>query len=274
VPYAEVNDVRLYYEEHGAGEPLVLLPTALGTVGADEFGWRRLLPAFAARYRVIETEHRGHGRSTNPAGRLDWEVLAADVAAFVEQLGLAPVHLAGVSLGGCLGLRLGMSRPNLLRSLVCVGAFYQIDDPVRAQLRTLEPDAVARDAPEFGEFLATLHDPHHHPGYWRELLRQVVAAIEGEPGCAEADLTRIPVPTLLVVGEADPWGILPQALAMRRAIPHSELLVLNQVPDWNHLVQAGRADVVEPVVLDFLARHPGSVAVPSAQSLPVGGRVP
>jgi pimeloyl-ACP methyl ester carboxylesterase len=263
MPYAEVNDVRLYYEEHGAGDPLVLLTSAVGAVGAEPFSWAGLLPAFAARYRSIEVEHRGHGRSTNPAGRLDWEVLAADVAAFVEGLGLGPVHLAGVSLGGCVGLRLGMRRPDLLRSLVCVGAFYQVDDPVREYGRGLEPETVARDNPAFGELMATLHDPHHHPGYWRELLRQVLASFDGEPGCAEADLSRIPVPTLVVVGEADPWGILPQALAMRRNIPHSELLVLNKVPGWNHFVQAGRADVVGPVILDFLARHPGPTPVPA-----------
>jgi pimeloyl-ACP methyl ester carboxylesterase len=88
----------------------------------------------------------------------------------------------------------------------------------------------------------------------------VVAAIEGEPGCTEADLGRIPVPTLVVVGEADPWGTFLRALAMRRAIPDSELLVLNKDPEWNHLVQASRAEVVGPVVLGFLARHPGPAA--------------
>lgn len=264
MPYADVNGARLYYEEHGAGDPLVLLPTACGTVGADEFGWRRLLPTFAARYHVIETEHRGHGRSTNPAGRLDWDLLSADVAALIKQLGLAPVHLAGASLGGCVGLRLGMNRPDLLRSLVCVGGFYRIDDGVRAQVQTLEPDTVVRDEPEFGDFVAGLHDSHHYPGYWRDLLRQIVDSIEDEPGCTEADLQRIPVPTLVIVGEADQWGILPQALEMRRNIPHSELLVLNKVPDWNHLVQSGRSDVVGPVVLDFLARHSGPAPAPSA----------
>ena len=263
MPYAEVNDLRLYYEEHGAGDPIVLLPTAFGTVGADEFGWQRLLPALAARYHVIEAEHRGHGRSTNPAGRLDWALLAADIAALIEELGAAPVHLAGASLGGCVALRLGMSRPDLLRSLVCVGSFFCADDPVRAQAQTLEPDAVVHNEPEFGEYLAAIHDPHHYPGYWRELLRQVVDSIEAESGCAEADLGRIPVPTLVIVGEADDWGILPQALAMRRNIPHSELLVLNKVPDWNHLVQSGRSDVVGPVMLDFLDRHSEPAPAPS-----------
>ena len=87
------------------------------------------------------------------------------------------------------------------------------------------------------------------------MVATVAESVRNEPGHAEADLRRIPVPTLLVVGEADDWGILDQNLEMRRTIPHSELLVLNEMPSENHLVQFSRADIVGPVVMDFLARH-------------------
>ena len=70
VPYAEVNDIRLYYEEVGQGEPLLPLHGATGAIGFDAVGWGALLPALAARYRAFLIEHRAHGRTDNPAGRL------------------------------------------------------------------------------------------------------------------------------------------------------------------------------------------------------------
>jgi pimeloyl-ACP methyl ester carboxylesterase len=138
MPYAAVNDVLLYYEEHGEGDPLVLLHAGLGIVGADVLGWARLLPAFAMRYRTIQVDLRGHGRSGNPTGRLSGAQLAADVAEFIELLDLTPVHVAGVSMGGCAALTLGMTRPDLLRSLVTVGAFYATDESVRAAAQGLD----------------------------------------------------------------------------------------------------------------------------------------
>ncbi len=87
--------------------------------------------------------------------------------------------------------------------------------------------------------------------------------LDAEPNYTEADLRRIPTPTLLIAGETDPWGDLDQMLAMRRSISDSEMLILNHAGMAaldNHVVQYSRADVVSPVVLDFLARHEGAAA--------------
>ena len=78
-----------------------------GATGAIDFylsGWGGLLPQFAARYRAIHPELRGHCRTDNPAGSLSFSQLAADVGAFIERLGAGPAHIAGVSLGGIVGL--------------------------------------------------------------------------------------------------------------------------------------------------------------------------
>jgi pimeloyl-ACP methyl ester carboxylesterase len=93
----------------------------------------------------------------------------------------------------------------------------------------------------------------------------VRANVENELKWTETDLGRIPVPTLLVMGEADFTLSLEQMLEMRRSIPRSEMLILNHAGMdglANHRVQFTRADVVGPVILDFLARHAG--AAPAA----------
>jgi pimeloyl-ACP methyl ester carboxylesterase len=260
VPYAEVRDLRMYYEETGAGEPLVLLHGATGTLEMPSAGWGGLAPALAERQRAIQVEHRGHGRTDNPAGWLSYEQIAEDIAALIEHLGLAPAHVAGVSDGGIIALALGMARPELVRSLVLVGANYRNDASTRAANAILDAEVIEREHPDWAGTLADLHDAHHHPGYWRELMDQITANVAIAPDYAEADLARVLAPTLLVAGELDPWANLDQLLVMRRCIPNAELLLLNHAgadPMSNHIPQFTRPDLVLPAMLDFLGRHGG-----------------
>jgi len=113
MPYAEVGDISMYYEEQGSGETLVLLHGGTGAISLPASGWAGLAPAFAERYRAIQIEHRGHGRTSNPSGRIAYDQVAEDMAAFIEVLGLAPAHVAGVSDGGIAALVVGMTRPEL-----------------------------------------------------------------------------------------------------------------------------------------------------------------
>jgi pimeloyl-ACP methyl ester carboxylesterase len=252
----------MYYEEQGAGTPLVLLHGGLGAVqpGARA-GWSALLPMLTARFRTLSVEHRGHGRTDNPAGLLSYDLIADDIARFIERLDLAPVHLAGVSDGAIAGLSLARKHPELLRSLIAVGANYRVDEHVRDALAFFDPDVLERDSPDLARMLAARHDVHHHPGYWRDLTRAIRRMAEREPAWTESDLSLIMVPTLLIAGEKDFFVDLDQTLAMRRAIPDSELLIINHGGlDGlaNHLPQFSRPDVVGPVVVEFLDRHNSS----------------
>jgi pimeloyl-ACP methyl ester carboxylesterase len=263
MPYVTVNDIRMYYKEAGAGEPLLLLHGALGAVDPlVSSSWSTLLPSFAARYRTFSLEHRGHGRTGNPSGALSSAQIAADVAAFIDRFNLAPVHVVGFSQGAEAGLALAMTRPAMLRSLICVGANYRLDDRLREAADFFDADILEREQPEFAAELARRHDAHHHPGYWRELVRQTQAYVETGLAWTEEDLRRISVPTLLVMGEADFAVSLEQMLEMRRAIPRSEMLILNHAGMdglANHRVHHTRADVVGPVILEFLARQTGTM---------------
>jgi pimeloyl-ACP methyl ester carboxylesterase len=118
--------------------------------------------------------------------------------------------------------------------------------------------ALERESPAFAAELARRHDAYHYPGYWRDLVTQVRANVETELVWTENDLRRIPVPTLLIMGETDFALSLEQMLEMRRGIPTSEMLILNHAEmDGldNHRVQFSRSALVGPVILDFLDRH-------------------
>lgn len=254
VPYVDVNDIHLYYEEMGSGPPFVLMHGASSAIDDPVYSWANLMPSFAERYRVFHLEHRGHGRTNNPAGRITYELLADDLGAFIGRLGLGPAHIGGVSDGGIAALHLGMTRPELARTLVCVGPNYFNDALVAEANRFADVSVMERETPHLVAEYARRHDRNKEPGSWRELFRQLAENLAVNPAYSLDDLRRIPTPTLLMAGEHDLWGNLDQMVAMRRAIPSSELLVVNNA---GHDIQHSNAWMVGPVVLDFLRRHPG-----------------
>jgi pimeloyl-ACP methyl ester carboxylesterase len=126
---AAVNGVRLFYALTGiAGPPLALIHGAWG----DHASWDPVAPILAQRFRVLAYDRRGHSRSERPPGQGSVEEDVADLAALLEHLGLAPAHVAGVSFGGKIALRLAARRPDLVRSLAIhePGLFSLLaDDP-------------------------------------------------------------------------------------------------------------------------------------------------
>jgi pimeloyl-ACP methyl ester carboxylesterase len=255
MPFAPVNGIQLHYEEHGPpdGIPLVLMHGGAGSLEDPEAGWTRLIPLLASEYRVFALEHRGHGRTGNPDPTLSYERIAADISAFVRTLGLAPVHFGGMSDGGIVGLFLALSDSAILRSMVCVGTNYRVDDGIRSFLATVfTPAAIEAEHPSWAADLARRHDPYHGPGYWKTLVEQIGALGASSPSFTEEQLRAITTPALFVAGEQDPFASAEQMIAFKRNVPQAEWLVVNDA--W-HTVQHTHADLVGPRILDFYRRH-------------------
>jgi len=251
MPYAEINQIRMYYEKHGRGEPLVLLDGALGAIDAPYGHWAGVKEQLVRCYQTIEIEHRGHGRTNNSQSKLTYKSVADDLINFIEGKGLAPVHLGGVSDGAIVGLYLGMARPDLVKTLLCLGANYHNDELVIEANRYFDVDRIKRINGKAEQYAAT-HDRNKYPGYWRELVRQLAENLVTNPNFRIEDLARIPIPTLLMSGEKDPYANPQQMIDMRRAIPKSEMLIVNNA---DHFVQRSHPQIIGPVVLDFLERH-------------------
>ena len=98
--YAEVNGLNLYYETHGTGRPMVLLHGGLGS--GEMFG--PVLPALAADHQVVVVDLQGHGRTADIDRPLDVRLMADDVAALIDHLGLDRPDVVGYSLGGGVAL--------------------------------------------------------------------------------------------------------------------------------------------------------------------------
>ena len=254
MPFADIGDLRLYYELHGEaglgdGEPLVLLNGALDTIEAD---WGAHLPSFAARGRVLAYDHRGHGRTSASAQPFaSYDLLADDLAALLDALEIERARFCGFSDGGITLLYFALRRPERVRSLVLAGAQYTNDERTLALLAKMAPERVQARLPEWAATLARLHDTHHQPGYWQELMRQMMPLWPRQPDLSLEQIGRIDAPTLLIAGERDGFGHPEMQVAMRRAMPRAELCIL---PAAGHNVMNDQPELFRIAVLDFLDR--------------------
>src|ERR1700694_3210894 len=121
--YAEVNGIKLYYETHGAGRPLILLHGGLGS--GEMFG--PVLPVLAERHQVVTVDLQGHGHTADIDRPIDVRLMAGDIAALIDHLGLAPADVVGYSLGGGVALQTADRFPARVRRLVMVSANLRPD---------------------------------------------------------------------------------------------------------------------------------------------------
>src|SRR5712691_2364715 len=119
--YADVNGVKLYYETHGTGRPMILLHGGLGAI--EMFGPN--LPALAKARQVIAVDLQGHGRTADIDRPLSVELMADDIAALITHLGLASAYVMGYSLGGGVALQVAIRHPEVVRKLVVVSTPFK-----------------------------------------------------------------------------------------------------------------------------------------------------
>ena len=255
MPYMDVADIHLYFEEHGPsdGAPLVLLHGGGGSSDDPVGGWALLIPTLAATWRVIAVDHRGHGRTDNPAGFQSFEQMGDDIAAMIDALGLGPAHIAGISDGGVIAIDIALRRPELVRTIVLIGANYRNDDLTLGMVHGLDTDAIERAMPGLAAEFAERHDAGKYPGYWKDLIGHVRDNNTNSPAWTVDDLRRIACPTLLIAGENDPFANLEQMTVMRREIPLAEWLIVNHA---GHAVHHEHPEFVGGRIADFITRHP------------------
>jgi pimeloyl-ACP methyl ester carboxylesterase len=117
---ADVNGIKLYHEIYGQGEPLVLLPGGLMTIGEMV----TLLEPLAKTHQVIAVELQGHGRTADTDRPLSFETMGDDIAALLDQLTIAQADIVGLSLGAAVGLRTAIQHPDKVRRLVVISSPY------------------------------------------------------------------------------------------------------------------------------------------------------
>lgn len=197
--YADVNGIRLYYEIHGTGRPLVLLHGGLGA--GSMFGAN--LTTLAKNHQVIVVDLQGHGRTADIDRPIDPALMADDIAALLEHLGIAKADVMGYSLGGGVALQTAARHPALVRKLVLVSAPLRADafyPELRAQQKGVS-GAIAdqmKGTPMYELYMSVAPRKQDFP----RLLEKVGAFMKRGYDYTP-QFAALKVPTLIVAGDAD-----------------------------------------------------------------------
>jgi pimeloyl-ACP methyl ester carboxylesterase len=248
MPYAHVNDIDLYYEQQGDGEPLALLHNFTGYGGI----WERVVPRFCDRYRVIVPDLRGHGRSTGTLETIHHRNFAADIVALLDTLAVASAHFVGHSSGAMCLLFVGTQCQDRVRTLVLSGATYTLDEHAKAVMRQRVVDAPPPDDAGLARWRHD-HGAVHGEEHWK-VLREAFRVFTVDPEelpFKPADLAIITRPVLIVHGDRDELFPIGIPVDLYRAMPNAELAIF---PNTGHHPPFEREEMFVTLIGDFLDR--------------------
>jgi len=263
MPEIDVHGVRLHYVERGAGTETVVFSHSYLV---DHQQFETQIGAIEDRYRVLAYDHRDHGASQQMAAAYGMEDLYADAVGFLEARCDGPVHWVGLSTGGFVGVRLGIRRPDLLRSLVLMDTSAEAE-PWGNRLKyrlMLAGLGLVGFRPLIGETMKSMFGPtfladparRQERELWkgRMMANEPAALVRfGRAIFSRDDLRheaeRIEVPTLVVVGEDDKAKPVAEARRLAAAIPGARLEI---IPRGGHLCTIEEPDAVNAVLGPFL----------------------
>ena len=235
MPTLQANGLDVAYSVEGAGPPVVMLHGASSSARED---WSAQLPSFRKAFRVYLPDARGHGGTRWDTSRgFSTELLVADLAAFVDALGLTTFHLVGFSLGAMTALTYATRHAERLRTLLIAGIDAEREPRTSVARHLMDPDRIARDESAWAAQLDRRHGPVQGPGAWRDLMRAIANDVATQPLLTPAELREIRVPTLLAYGDREVFAPLPHVVALYRQLPDARLLV---APDCDHQVMVSR----------------------------------
>ncbi len=217
--FAEINGFKMYYQIHGAGEPLVLLH---GYTDSSQL-FRSAIPILAEHYQVIAPDLRGHGRSVDSNQAFTLKQAADDISALMDHLGFERFKGIGCSAGGCMLLYMASERPESVTGLVLESCGHYFSQQTSEALHSW----------------VDLPDSELEPKEHKHLLGipQLRALLNQLPKLADhynefpPAISNILCDTLIVMGDRDELYPLSIALEMHEALPSSYLWI---VPNREH----------------------------------------
>lgn len=273
MPTARINGTTVAYADTGPPPGRPDAATVVFGHGLLFGGWmfRAQVAALRAEYRCVTVDWRGQGETPAPADGYDMDTLTGDAVALIGKLGVAPVHFVGLSMGGFVGQRIAARQGGLLRSLTLLGTSADGEEPGRSReykvlaavYRLLGPVGPVMDRTLPLMFSpASLSAPGHAAlrAEWIDRLRRsarpgIRRAVRGvaDRTPVHAELARIAVPTLVIVGADD--AATPPARAERIAAGIAGAR-LETVPDCGHSSTLEQPETISGLLRDFLASVP------------------
>ena len=271
MPYATTDDrVKLWYEETGAGTPIVFVHE----FAADHRSWEPQMRHFGQRYRCITYSARGYPPSDVPEKAESYSQNRAtdDIAAVMDHLKIDKAHVVGLSMGGFATLHFGFRHPGRALSLVVAGCGYGAEkdqqDRFRAEVelvaKSLKDEGMAKFAEKYAYGPTRVQfenkDPRGFAQFKKELAEHSALGsantqigVQGQrPSLYDLlpQMRALTIPTLILTGDED-WPCLAPSILMKREIPSSALSVM---PNCGHTINIEDPDQFNRIVGEFLVQ--------------------
>jgi pimeloyl-ACP methyl ester carboxylesterase len=256
--YAPVNGLKMYYEVHGSGEPVVLLHGAFMTITNNWTGW---IGELSKTRKVIAVEMQGHGRTADIDREFSSEHLADDVAALLDYLKIPSADLIGYSMGGGVAMQCAIRHPDKVRKVVVISSTFRRDGMVKEALDAL-PKLTADDfkgSPIEEEYKRLSPTPDEFPKFVKRVL---ATASKGDDFSADK-LKATTAPMFFIHGDADGVRLehVAEMFRLKGGEIHGDMKPrsasrLAILPNTTHVTLMQRMPVIVPMVNDFLDAKP------------------
>ncbi len=258
VGYAPVNGLRMYYEVHGSGDPVVLLHGAYMTIPGNWTGW---IDELSKTRKVIAVEMQGHGRTADIERDLSLENLADDVAALLDHLKIPSADLIGFSMGGGVALECAIRHPEKVRKVVSISAVFRHDGWVKEGVEALP--RITADAFKGTPIEAEYKKLNPKPDAFPEFVQHLVASNSKPYDFGAERLRATKAPMFFIHGDAD--GVRLEHIAemyrLKGGEVHGDMRPRSEsrlaiLPNTTHVTLMERMPVIVPMVIDFLDAKP------------------
>ncbi len=262
MPYADNSGVKIYWEEQGDGDPLLLI---MGLSYTHDM-WHRTVPVVSQRYRTISFDNRGVGRSDVPPGPYPIATMAADAAAVMDAAGVERAHVFGVSMGGMIAQEFALQYPDRVRSLIlgctshggrqAVVADAEVITTLMARATMLAEDGIRAMIPFIYDPSTPCERIEEDLEVWRRTLPTVEGFFAQVQGIFAYEslsrLSQLKVPTLVMHGESDRLIPPENGRRLARLIDGAKLVM---IANASHIFPTDQPDISHKAILSFLAEQ-------------------
>ncbi len=256
--YAPVNGLKMYYEIHSKGDPVVLLHGSFMTITNN---WTDMIAQLSQSRQVIAVEMQGHGRTADINRDFSYDNLAADIAALLDYLKIKQADVLGYSMGGGVAMQVAIRHPDKVRKVVSMSAVFRHDGWVKDAVEMfpqMEP-GMFKGSPIETEYKKLSPTPDKFGTFVKRDIQMDIKPYDFGAGKLKA--TKAPM--LFIHGDAD--GVRLDHIAEMFRLKGDEIFGdmrprsesrLAILPNTTHVTLMDKTDVIVPMVNDFLNAQP------------------
>jgi len=256
--YAPVNGLKMYYEIHGKGDPVVLLHGAFMTITNN---WTEMIAELSKTRLVIAVEMQGHGRTADINRDFSYENLADDIAALLDYLKIKQADVLGYSMGGSVAMQLAIRHPERVRKVVSISAVIRSDGFVKEGMEALTrlEAGMFKGSPIETEYKKLSPTPDQFETFVKHVVQ--FASKPYDFGAEKMKATKAPM--LFIHGDADGVRLdyIAEVFRLKGGEIHGDLRPRSEsrlaiLPNTTHVTLMNKLDVIVPMVNDFLNAQP------------------